>query len=122
MVPASLTDEVGGDTNEYAASGTGTGSGLMPTPNHTVVLRDLVVRLSADPSPGKRTFYLGDGELDLPPTPAISCVISPGATSCNSGGQTATIAPGRYLSFAIENGLTNPAETQATFSYRATTP
>jgi hypothetical protein len=121
-VPAASTSEVAGEGNDYAGSGTAGGSAYSIAPNATVVVRDLVVRVSPTASGGTRTFFIGDAQDTSPPSPAISCQIPAGQNSCNTGSQTATVGPGRILGFFIENSGLAPSNVDVAFAYRATTP
>jgi hypothetical protein len=122
-VPASLTSEFAGEGNGYPAAGTAEGSAYSISPNATVVLRNLVVRVSPPASGGTRTFYLGDAQDTSPPGPAISCQIPAGQNLCNTGSQTATVGPGRIMELFIENAFPlNPSNVDVAFAYRAITP
>jgi hypothetical protein len=91
--------------------------GAAITPNATVVLRDLLVKLSSAPGPGaSRTFGVGTSGKTL------TCSISGTQTSCNSQGATTTLPPGTQLQFSIGNGNVAPDDTSVHFAYRAVTP
>jgi len=97
--------------------------GSMLSPNHTVVLRDLSVRVV--PPPGgaaTRTAYVGILGATLPPESAISCSVSGGESTCDSGDATVTVPAGSPLTFAIQNGAVAPANSTVQFGYRATAP
>ena len=95
----------------------------MVSPNQTAVLRDLSVRVT--PAPGgaaTRTAYVGILGGLLPPDAAISCTVSGGETTCDSGDSTLTVPAGSRLTFALQNGPVAPANSMVEFGYRATTP
>jgi len=125
-VPAAATNENANAKLAYPPIGVDGGLGAtMTSPNQTVVVRDLYVRLSDAPGAGaSRTAYIGvvKPALPLPPDPAISCAITDSATTCDSGDATVTIPPGTRLTFAVVNGATPPGNTTIEFGYRATTP
>ena len=123
-VPQAQTSESINGTFAFPPVGVAAGpGGSMVSPNQTVVLRDLSVRVV--PAPGgaaTRTAYVGILGGLLPPQPAISCSVSGGATTCDSGDATLTVPAGSQLTFALQNGAVAPANSTVEFAYRATTP
>jgi hypothetical protein len=93
----------------------------MPVPaNGSAVIRDLTVLLDQAPLSGKtRTFTVMDNGA---PT-SVGCPISDLATTCDSGGATATIAAGHQIAFRAQCdpvGITPTAHIQ--FSMRVISP
>jgi hypothetical protein len=88
------------------------------SPNADMVARDLSVKLTAAPGLfDSRTFTLRDDGVST----SVACTISETATTCNSGGATATISPGSELSIRITvTGVADLAD--ALIGWRATTP
>lgn len=117
----------GASLTNLAPSGLSVTTGVddlrMLSPNQTIVLRDLAVRLSVAPGVGAdRTFLVGVARQNQLPSPAIGCSIVGNATECASTG-TATIPPRSILTFSVTNGPGDPpAPANAKFGYRATIP
>jgi hypothetical protein len=81
------------------------------SPNVNVVLRDLAVFLT-----------LGSVDAIDQSGPHISCTVAGAAqTTCNSGTQTATLAPGSLLTVVV-SGVNAPNFATLEYGYRATTP
>jgi hypothetical protein len=123
-VPSAVTSESTNGTFGFPPLGVADQpGGSMLSPNQTVVLRDLSVRVV--PAPGgaaTRTAYVGILGGSLPPDAAISCAVGGGETTCDSGNATLTVPAGSPLTFALQNGAVAPANSTVQFGYRATTP
>jgi hypothetical protein len=88
------------------------------SPNATVVMRDLAVKVDMAPSVGHaRTFTLYDNGS---PTP-LACTVTGTQTTCNSGDATATVGPGHEL--VMRSDVTgSPSGTTARWAFRAVLP
>jgi outer membrane murein-binding lipoprotein Lpp len=105
---------------DYSPFGSSEASiGGLTTPNSTVVIRDLFVRVNAPAGLGNKWVIAlqGNGAEDL-----LTCEIASAvATSCNSGAQTVTIPPGGDIRLLVENdGDSNLSEMY--YAYRVGSP
>jgi hypothetical protein len=88
-----------------------------PSPNTTIVARDLVFQLATAPgSSGSRQLTLFANEAATP----LSCSISGSATSCDSESRTATVPPGSRLAMLVASNDASPG--RASWAFRALTP
>ena len=87
-------------------------------PNATSTARDLFVELTSSETQPRLV------QLDVNGSAAIACTVPAAGTTCNSGGQTATIPPGAHLSIRTHllGGSATSTAPQARFAWRATTP
>jgi len=87
-------------------------------PNATSTARDLFVELTSSETQPRLV------QLDVNNGAAIACTVPAAGTTCNSGGQTATIPPGAHLSIRTHllGGSATSTAPQARFAWRATTP
>src|SRR5215217_3383679 len=87
-----------GDYTPLGSSASSMGS-FQSSPNATVLLRDLFVRVQSPPGLGTRWEF----SLQGPGAEALTCSIaSAAATTCDSGGQTVTIPAGKDFRLQIE--------------------
>jgi hypothetical protein len=114
-----------GTSRNLAPSGPGvaaeTSSQVERTPNATIVARDLSVHV--DTAPAMLTnliFTLVDDGATTP----VTCKVTAGTQTCDSGAATATISPGSQLTLRTECelGPFSCNSTQAEWGWRATTP
>jgi len=99
------------------------GSVSQMTPNVTVVARDLFVRVNAATGVGAvRRLIIDDDASNS--SNRIECTITGAfATTCNSGSQTATFAPGTRLYATLRNEDADPAPAAYLwFAFRFVTP
>lgn len=90
------------------------------SPNATVVLRDLNVRVATAPGAGESREFRIVAVSPASVVTFLGCTISESDTTCSSTG-TLTVAPGSRLA-GRHIGSAAPTATHATFGYRATTP
>lgn len=113
----------GAGARDYSPLGSGdpasnVGS-LAATPNSTIVLRDLFVRVITPPGLGNKWVFLLQGSSALED---LTCeIISAAATTCNSGAQTATIPPGGSIRMQIQN-IGDATPTNVYYAYRIGSP
>jgi hypothetical protein len=91
---------------------------VQATPNSTVVLRDLFVRLESPPDFGQEWQFTLQGAVDQ----VLTCEITGSfATTCNSGAQSATVPPsGNLRLFVFNNGAATPSDVY--YAYRVGSP
>jgi hypothetical protein len=130
MLQGHVNTTVTGTGEEFAlpsgaepAAGSGESAHSLVTPNATIVVRDLLVRLddaASNPAAGVvYVFTLRDDGADT----AVTCTMSNSARTCNSGDATATIAAGSQL--ALRNQQTGTPDGFVrgfSLAWRATTP
>lgn len=126
MGNTTLTAVAAGNAKEIDPSGPGTEAGAgdlsrMLTPNATVIVRDLSVRLVTAPG-GSATRHFELHENNGAST-GVGCDIGGAATTCDSGVTTASVPPGTPLTLSMQSGGTGTAAgTIAQWGFRATTP
>jgi hypothetical protein len=114
-----------GTSRNLAPSGPGvaaeTSSQVERTPNAAIVARDLTVHV--DTAPDMLTNLIFTLIDDGAPTP-VTCKVTAGTQTCDSGAATATISPGSQLTLRAECelGPFSCSSTQAQWGWRATTP
>ena len=91
------------------------------TPNSTVVLRDLFVKVLAPPGLGAKWDVTLQGAST---SEQLTCSItSAGITTCNSGSQRATIPPGGSMRLIVADaGMINATPTNLYYAYRVGSP
>jgi hypothetical protein len=106
--PSGYSASSGGPVNKTGQS----------SPNATIVVGDLFAELNTAPGAGTRTVALiGDAQT------VLVCQISGTETSCNSGSEARSVAPGSTLSISISNGAVAPDPSVGfRWGFRATTP
>jgi hypothetical protein len=88
------------------------------SPNVAIVASNLSVHVDTAPGAATRKFFLFS---HTDSSHSLGCEISGSHTSCNSGAQTLTIAPGTSLFINAVN-LGNAPPTTVQLSWRAATP
>ena len=120
---ASTFGYVSGSTTSASAT---EASVRMISSDTTIVAQDMSVELTSPPNLScaeapacSRTFTLRDDGADT----AVACTVTGAATTCDSGGNTATISPSSKLSIkaAITAGTINNSA-DALINWRATAP
>ena len=119
FVPSANMPVAGGTDNDFVPVGEATTidrSAL--SPNSTVVLRDLSVRVDAAPGFGTE-WEISVGRAG---GARLSCQISGTfGVACNSGSQTATVEPGSIIDLRVLNSG-GAAPSALAYGYRAVTP
>jgi hypothetical protein len=91
-----------------------------PSPNATVVLRDLYVRIPTAPGTNNSRFF---AIVRTNPTIAVLiCSISGSATTCDSGTHTATVEPGTDLHFEATTEDSPAGSVGVRWAFREETP
>jgi hypothetical protein len=91
------------------------------TPNVPIVVSDLHGKLRAAPG-GSAVRFIRLVAFN-PARVVLSCAVAGAATTCNSGSQSATLAPGTEYRISIFSGAVGPAPSEgAAWAFRATTP
>jgi hypothetical protein len=124
----SLSSGNGAPSGVTASADTGnftTTSNTTLSPNRPIVARDLSVRLT-NPAAGSfigRTAFVAAVE-PMNTLVSFECEIPPGSTTCSQAGPSATIPASTPLIFVVSNLAmeTQPASTDALFSWRASAP